>query len=308
MFRITLVLFTLLLAGCAISLSDQHSKIEHLDDYQFILSGKPAPISDFNEVLTEVDVIIVGEFHSHSAIHRFQTEMLQELHQNYHNVALAMEQFDRDKQSVIDSYLKGEMGEAKFIADSDAWSNYRSDYRPLIEFAKSNDIDVIAANAPQDLVRCINRQGIAYLDKLDADDRKQIAAVVETGDSPYKQKFKQSMHHGSEEQIERLYAAQISRDETMAESIVLALSNDDSKKILFIAGKFHTEGGLGVAAAIERRDPSLKLATIEPVYDINKNDTGQFQLLVQPLPKAYLEGESVNVHFGKPKVSNSDCL
>ncbi len=102
--------------------------------------------------------------------------------------------------------------------------NYESDYRPLVEFAKQADIPVIAANAPKNIVRCIGRQGADYLNKLDSDERSFIADEVNTANSPYKEKFMASMHHGKPEQTEKQYAAQVTWDETMADSIVKYLA------------------------------------------------------------------------------------
>lgn len=307
MSRLLLLFTTLLLTGCAGQYQSKTTAINHLYNYQIFHFGKPISLQQLNDALSDADVILIGELHSHSAIHRFQTELLSEFHRNGEKITLAMEQFSRDKQSVLNQYLSGELGEEKFITESDAWSNYRSDYRPLIELSKMNTTNVVAANAPNHIVRCINRKGIEYINELDKEQRQQIAASFDTTESLYKEKFRKSMYHGDDEQFERLYAAQISRDETMAESIVLAMGESRNQKIVLTAGKFHTEEGLGVGAAIGRRDSSLNIAVIEPVFEMPVDKSTQFQLLVQRLPEAYLEGETRNFHFNKPSTHTTDC-
>ncbi|MCV5900204.1 ChaN family lipoprotein, partial [Escherichia coli] len=86
------------------------------------------------------------------------------------------------------------------MKQANAWPNYESDYRPLVEFAKQKNLPVIAANAPKSIVRCIGRQGLDYINKLDDDQRMFIAQAINTGSSPYKEKFMASMHHGKPEQ------------------------------------------------------------------------------------------------------------
>lgn len=81
-------------------------------------------------------------------------------------MVLSMEQFTRDAQPLMDDYLTGKIGEQYLIQKANAWPNYESDYRPLVEFAKSQQLPVIAANAPKPIVRCIGRVGIDYLDRL----------------------------------------------------------------------------------------------------------------------------------------------
>ncbi len=70
-----------------------------------------------------------------------------------------MEMFERDVQIVLDEYLKNYISESHFISSSRAWGNYKTDYRPLVEFAKQNKIDVVAANAPRRYVNMVSRLG-----------------------------------------------------------------------------------------------------------------------------------------------------
>ncbi|MDF5701750.1 ChaN family lipoprotein, partial [Vibrio parahaemolyticus] len=190
-------------------------------DYQlYTPSGEHIALSKLPIELQQADVILIGEWHTHAGVHRFQTDMLKQLTSYDRSLALSMEQFTRDKQPVVDAYLRGEIGEQYLMKQANAWPNYESDYRPLVEFAKQKNLPVIAANAPKNIVRCIGRQGLDYINKLDDDQRMFIAQAINTGSSPYKEKFMASMHHGKPEQTEKQFAAQVTWDETMAESIV----------------------------------------------------------------------------------------
>ncbi|MEF1290799.1 ChaN family lipoprotein [Vibrio sp. M260118] len=294
--RFVTSLSVIALSACsATSNTPQQQSITSYYDYQ-LYSPEQQAISLFslpNEI-KQADVILVGEWHTHAGIHHFQTELLKQRLNDTKEIALSMEQFSRDKQSTLDAYLAGEIGEQVLISQGNAWPNYESDYRPLVELAKANQLDVIAANAPKSFVRCIGRQGLSYLDKLNANERQQLAANIDTTTSPYKEKFMASMHHGKPEQTERQYAAQITWDETMAESIVNYLERHPNKQIIHVAGKFHTEQGLGTKASLLKRNPNLSVVVITPTgAPLETVENGEDYLLeVLAPPVRYVQKEN----------------
>jgi len=272
------------LAGCATSPSleginkvgNTHGVTTYFNYNLQSPSGQDINLKRFVADIQDADVVLVGEWHTHTGIHRFQTELLQSMIAANDNVTLSMEQFTRDKQAIVNAYLAGEIGEGTLIKQGNAWPNYTSDYRPLVELAKTNKIDIIAANAPKNIIRCIAKEGISYVDKLPIDERTWLAENINIQDSPYKTHFMASMHHGDESQNENKFASQVTWDETMAESIVNYLAANPNKpllgsrnkQVLHIAGKFHTENGLGTAASILARAPELKVVIVTPV-DVN---------------------------------------
>ncbi|CAH7235472.1 Cofac_haem_bdg domain-containing protein [Vibrio chagasii] len=297
--RIILIGLATLLTACASQPSKDTSQtvaqaesVSTFYDYQFASpQGKALDLNALPKQLIDADVILIGEWHTHSAIHRFQTDFLKARRNSTSNITLSMEQFTREHQTTLDQYLNGEIGEQILMSQAAAWPNYESDYRALVEFAKANDVDVLAANAPKPFVQCIGRKGLPYLDQLSTEQRLWIAAEVDTGDSPYKEKFMASMHHGTPEQTEKQFAAQITWDETMAESIVNYLASNPGKQVIHVAGKFHTEGGLGTAASILRRNPDLKIAIISPVKEIS-SDSSDYQLEVLSPPARFVKKEN----------------
>jgi uncharacterized iron-regulated protein len=71
----------------------------------------------------------------------------------------SLEMFERDVQIVLDEYVKDLITEKKFLDDSRPWNNYKTDYRPLVEYAKQNKLPVIAANAPRRYINMVSRGG-----------------------------------------------------------------------------------------------------------------------------------------------------
>ena len=297
--RIILIGLATLLAACANQPSENTSQkvvqpetVSTYYDYQFASPQSQAlSLNALPQELLDADVILIGEWHTHSAIHRFQTDFLKARQNADSNIALSMEQFTREHQDTLNQYLNGKIGEQELISKAAAWPNYESDYRALVEFAKANDLDVIAANAPKPFVQCIGRKGLPYLEQLSSEQRDWVATEVNIGDSPYKEKFMASMHHGTPEQTEKQFAAQVTWDETMAESIVDYLATNPDKQVIHVAGKFHTEGGLGTAASISRRNPDLKVAIITPVEALS-SDSSDYQLQVLSPPVRFVQKEN----------------
>ena len=274
--------------------------------------NQPITVQQFILDNKDVDIILVGEWHTHVGIHRFQSDLLRAMFNQNKNTSLSMEQFSRDKQNVIDQYLTGEIGEQTLIKEATAWPNYESDYRPLVEFSKSNNIDVLASNAPNNIVRCIGSEGIEYIDKLTMDQRKWLAKSISTKNSAYKTRFLASMHHGDEIQNLQHFAAQVTWDETMADSIVQYLTQNPNKQIMHIAGKFHVEDGLGIAASITARAPKLKIVIVTPVTDVevSTKSVDDYSLQVLDPPRQYVKHENIITSFKELSLRNRDsqCL
>ena len=305
------LLTLILINGCSsLTSSQSHSNIvSSFYDYQlYTPQGNNISLSQWADNVQSADVVLIGEWHTHAGIHRFQTDALKQLIKNGQSVALSMEQFSRDNQLVVNSYLNDEIGEQTLIKQANAWPNYESDYRPLVELAKSNQLDIIAANAPKPMVRCISKNGLGYLVKLPQDKRAYVATNIDLSDSPYKQKFMASMHHGKPSQHLNMYASQLTWDATMAESIVSYKHAHPQTTVVHVAGKFHVEGGLGTAAQIRQLDPTLSIIIVTPVENIS-TDKSDYQLHVLTPPIRYLKAENQHAAFSElfKNRSEPDC-
>jgi len=229
------------------------------------------------DTLKDYDVIFVGELHDHIANHLAEMALLRAIHQRAPQLALSMEQFERDRQAALNDYLASKIGE-ETLTNGLGWRNYAEAYRPLVEYAKDHHLPVIAANAPQNIVRCVAREGAGFLAALPAGERSLVAAELHMADGPYKQKFLKFMgddpaHGGSQdagkqardERAEKSFAAQVTRDDTMAESIASFLQAHPGTKVMHVTGTFHVEDRLGTVERLKLRLPDLKIALVLPV-------------------------------------------
>ena len=111
--------------------------------------------------LEAADVVFLGEQHDDPATHYTEWRILRDLTAAHGGVqALSMEMFERDVQSQLSAYLRGDLTEDEFLANSRPWPNYPTDYRPMVELAKAESLPVVAANIPRPLASRVAKQGL----------------------------------------------------------------------------------------------------------------------------------------------------
>lgn len=293
--------------------------------------GSPRTLEQVADDLSEYDVVFFGEDHTHPGNHLAQLRLLQALHQRHANMSLSLEQFERDTQQVVDQYLAGEIGEKVLEKDARAWPNYKGSYRPLVEYAAENQLPVIAANAPKDIVICVGKKGAEILDEIPEPDRSWVAETIHVEEGAYMDKFmaimsggashgagddepeeedsgdeeSDEMHEDSAMEISpqmramvmKSFAAQVTRDDTMAESIARHLGDHPDRKVLHLNGNFHSASHLGTVERLTRRMPELRVAVIQPLgvedptapgWTEEDLGTGDYLLLIRELPKAFV--------------------
>lgn len=296
-------------------------------DTAFVLTdgGRTPPrtvdIDSLAASLAAYDVIFYGEKHRHPGIHLQQQRLLRALHARFAGIVLSLEQFERDVQPVLDDYLAGRIGEINLVEKGRAWDNYRTSYRPLVQFARDNALPVVAAEAPVWAVTCVGQYGPEILQEFTAEDRAYLARNLHITDGAYRDKYSaflggSSTHGGGEgkdgkgnddmktqaihRRAEHSYAAQVLRDDTMAESIALALQKFPGKKVLHLTGSFHSDGFLGTVERLRLRKPELRIAVISPIEvddprapAVPKRAAaeGTVLQLVYPVPVSFVEGE-----------------
>src|SRR5947209_6451424 len=139
----------------------------------FDSKGTPVKLQDIADALDGADVLIIGETHDDPTAHLIEAEMLRRADERFSQaqakkrpVALSLEMFERDVQTVLDEYLAGLISERHFLLSSRPWGNYSSDYRPLVEYAREHHAPVIAANAPARYVSRVSTNGPDSLNVL----------------------------------------------------------------------------------------------------------------------------------------------
>ncbi|SMO81394.1 ChaN family lipoprotein [Solitalea koreensis] len=242
----------------------QDSSIVHFKIYS-TRAGKEVTLSAIVDSAEKVNVIEFGEEHNDSIGHHLEKQLFESLNKRFGNsMALSMEMFERDVQLVLDEYLKGLISEKNFLKDARVWSNYR-DYRPLVEFAKTNNLSVIAANAPARYINLVSKEGLNALDNLSLEAKFLIAPLpIDTLSGKYYKNFLKAMggHIVSGMQI---YQSQNLWDASMAHSIISFLNKNNGKKVFQLNGRFHSDEYLGICERLKKS--GLKVLTISCFSD-----------------------------------------
>lgn len=219
--------------------------------------------STYDQLLAEAknaDVILFGEMHDNPICHWLQLELTKDLYElKKQNLVLGAEMFEADDQIAINEYLQGKISEKTFKDEVKLWPNYKTDYKPLMDFAKNNKLDFVAANIPRRYANLVYNKGIEKLDSLDADAKKWICPLPMKYDANlkcYKDIFESAGGHGGE----NLPKSQAVKDATMAYFI----SKNVGKGKLFIHynGTYHSNNHEGIEWYLKDANKNLKVFTI----------------------------------------------
>ena len=173
----------------ALSATAQDSMSVHYKIYD----TRSKQIITIDKIVTDIadaDVLFFGEEHNDSACHYLENKIFRALHARYGDqLALSMEMFETDNQLALNEYLEGKIDEIRFSKDVRLWNNYK-DYRPMVEYAKQNNIPVIAADPPRRYVSLITKRGMKALDSLSKDAKKFLPPLpYDTLTGRYREKF-----------------------------------------------------------------------------------------------------------------------
>jgi uncharacterized iron-regulated protein len=275
MFRLLFVLsvITLMTFSASAQITDANYRI-------YDVKGNPATLEQIIDSLSRADAIFLGENHDDAVAHYLQNKIFQKSFERYgksRQMALSLEMFERDVQIVLDEYLKNLITENHFLLSSRPWKNYQTDYRPLVEFAKANNLPVIAANAPRRYVNMVSRGGRDSLNALSPEAKKTLAPLPFGEPSQaYADKFRALMKGAPEAagRLENILASQSLWDATMAYWVSEYLRSQKNPLVIHLNGGFHTESRLGTIDHLFRYSPKARalVVTIKPEQNFTSFD------------------------------------
>jgi uncharacterized iron-regulated protein len=232
------------------------------------LQQKQVTIDDIVNDMTNADVLFFGEEHNDSTGHYLEYSLFKKLAEKYPDkTALSMEMFETDCQTALNEYLQGLIREKNLVTDARTWPNY-TDYRPLVEWAKTNHLPVIAANAPSRYTHMVSMGGLASLQQLDKTGKSYLPPLpIDTATGHYLEKFENIMGgHGAMGGMQ-MYQAQSLWDATMGWSIAQFYKKHKDYKILQINGGFHSEEKLGAPVQLKKYVPKVRILNIAVYAD-----------------------------------------
>jgi len=140
------------------------------------------------------------------------------------------------------------------------WRNYKTDYKPLVEFAKENKLRFIATNIPRRYAAMINKKGMAALDSLSPEALAMIGPVQAHFDSTVYATMADAMGEHVPPNMLNIQTAQAAKDATMAQ---FSLNNFSKGDFLFhFEGAYHSNYNRGIIWWINKIQPGLTIKTI----------------------------------------------
>jgi len=246
-----------------------------------VKKGKQITLDEIIKDVNAANVLFFGEEHNDSIGHYLEAELFKRMINVYQNkVALTMEMFHTDVQPIIDEYLNGAISEKNFTKEARAWNNY-TDYKPMIELAKQNKLNVIGANAAARYSNAVTRDGLESLNKLPASSKQFIAPLpIDTATGRYYDKFIETLG-GHNMGGMKVYQTQNFWDATMAWSIAKYAKKNKDKKIFQVNGRFHSDEKLGTLAKLKNYAPKLNILNIScfSADDFNDPDWKKYTAL-----------------------------
>ena len=258
-------------------------------------AGKPVSYENMVQRLLKADVVFFGELHNNSLAHWLELQLLKDMNTAKRKMAVGMEMFESDDQIVLDEYLGNFIDEKNFLKEAKLWDNYKTDYRPVVEYAKKAGIPVIATNVPRRYASLVYKRGLSALDSIDADAKRWIAPlplIVDYTLPGYKAMMEGMGQHGGGSG-ENLAGSQALKDATMAHFIVTNLPTDGT--FYHINGSYHSQDHEGIVAYLKKSKPGLNVVTIhvaeQPSVDAldksNLNKADFVFCIVDDITKSY---------------------
>jgi uncharacterized iron-regulated protein len=227
--------------------------------------GKKVKYEKMIQALTKQDIVLIGEFHNNAISHWMELEITKDC-KGERNLILGAEMFEQDNQAALDLYLSGKLSAKGLDSNARLWKNYPTDYAPLVNFAKSNNIPFAATNIPRRYASMVNKGGFEALDTLSNKEKTWIAPLPMAYDAElpgYKNMMTMMAGHANA----NMPKAQASKDATMAHFILQYFK--PGSLFIHYNGSYHSDNHDGIVWHLLKSNPALKIATVTTVSQKN---------------------------------------
>jgi len=238
----------------------------------FNAKGKKVSYKKLLKKAQKSDIIFIGEEHNNPVAHWFEIKITADLYKKLgqqdtpsKKIEMGAEMMEADNQEAYDKYLKGELTYKELKKEARLWPNFKTDYKPLLDFAKNNHIAFTATNIPRRYANKVFKSGFESLDSLTPPEKAWLAPLPILYDpslsSYVEMKKMEHMKFMPKKMKENLPKAQAVKDATMAHFIL----KNHKKGNIFIHynGSYHSNNYQGIVWYIKQADPTIKVLTID---------------------------------------------
>lgn len=254
--RTPLRLFVITLVALSSAFSFSHERA-----YQFFTkNGNKTSFKRLVKKASKADVILFGELHNNPICHWLELELAQAIHaKSDRKLVLGAEMFETDNQAALGHYVRKEIEEDTFEAQCRLWPNYDTDYKPLVEFTRTNGLGFFATNIPRRYARMVYRGGLGSLDTLPDSEKAWITPLPMEYDSSlkcYADIYEMAGGHGGQ----NLPKAQAIKDATMAHNIMRNCT--EGTVFIHYNGTYHSNNYQSIYWYLKKIDPNVNILTI----------------------------------------------
>jgi uncharacterized iron-regulated protein len=238
--------------------------------------GHKADYQDLLNAAQKSDIILFGELHNNPVCHWLELELTKDLYAAIGDkLVLGAEMLEVDNQLLLNEYLSKMIRKKDFEAEAKLWQNYKTDYAPLVDFAREKGIKFSATSIPRRFAAIVNQKGFEGLDSINALERGMIASLpikyIDTL-TCYRDIVKNIGDGMPAHMTANLGKAQAIKDATMAHNIVKSGVYSE-KTMLHFNGAYHSDNYQGLVwylqQAIRKTPYDLKIMTITCIEQEN---------------------------------------
>jgi len=263
-------------------------------------------------ILAESRVVFVGESHDRYDHHLNQLEIICRLHRRNPDMVIAMEFFQQPFQAHLDDFVAGRINTEAMLRAAEYYNRWRFDYRlyePIMTFARTQGIAIIALNLPAEIT---TKVGLGGIDNLSEEERASLPGTMERSDEQYRERIRIAFEqHPAETRgdFERFFEVQLLWDEGMAQRTARFLVEHPESRLVVLAGTGHVIRS-GIPARVTRRAPADAVSVVlqggsHDSPSVHEED-GDFMLVSKmlELPPAGMLGVMLDTEAGRVSVQS----
>ncbi len=227
----------------------------------YTAKGKKVSYKKMLKSLEEKDMVLFGELHNNPIAHWLQFELTSDL-STKKPLILGAEMIEADNQNELNAYLSDKIDAKALDTVARLWPNHKTDYAPLVDFAKDKELVFVATNVPRRYANMVYKNGFEALDSLSNEEKSWIAPLPITFDPElpgYQNILKMMGDHGSP----TLVMAQAIKDATMAYFILQ--NYKENSLFIHYNGAYHSNNYEGILWYLQLDRPDLACGTISTV-------------------------------------------
>lgn len=225
--------------------------------------GKKVRYDKMVEQMLDADVVLLGELHNNPVCHWMQVKITEDIIEAGVNPILGAEMFESDNQLIMDEHLGGLIRKTDFEKEARLWSNYETDYAPLVQIAIDHDLKFVATNIPRRYAAMVNTNGLESLSNLSREAQSYIAPLpiaYDTTNPSVRDMLKMDMGQGHGGGMENMTQAQSVKDATMAHFIEKNRIN--GQVFIHYQGDFHSSNQGGIYWYLKNQNPNLNIVVL----------------------------------------------